>query len=337
MFKYLTAGNYSNVTVASSDYLFVQSGATVTGLVNNGYVVVQQGGSVDGTTFGSSGYESVDAGGSVTNTDLNNGGYLNVQSGATSTGATVENGGFLNDATGASAINTVVQPGGYFEVDGTAASTVVYTGGTLHVGPGGTAIGTTNASPACYLRGTLLRSVGGDVAVEALRVGDRLPTLSGRIRPIIWIGRRRIDCRQHPSPRSVQPMRILANAFADGMPRRDLFLSPEHAVFAGGALIPIGALENGISVRQCDVDEVEYFHVELASHDVVLAEGMPAETFFENGNRDDFDAIEDQAVRLQPTMRCSDPCWRILRQGPEVAAVRATLLRRSFGAVPRAA
>ena len=74
-----------------------------------------------------------------------------------------------------------------------------------------------------------------------------------------------------------------AGAFSEGAPRRDLLLSPDHAVYIDDVLIPIRYLVNGVSIVQQTVDAVTYWHVELPEHDVLLAEGLPAESFLDTG------------------------------------------------------
>jgi len=149
----------------------------------------------------------------------------------------------------------------------------------------------------CFAQGTRIRTYRGDVAVERLRVGELLPTPAGDgSRRIKWIGHRHTDCRRHPRPHDVFPVRVRAEAFGSGMPRRDLLLSPDHAVFVGGdgegaapgVLIPIRYLINGATIAQEKVDAVTYWHVELESHDIVLADGLPCESYLDTGNRSTF-------------------------------------------------
>jgi hypothetical protein len=139
---------------------------------------------------------------------------------------------------------------------------------------------------ACFAAGTRIRGISFDIAVEEIRPGDRLSThLDGAAREVIWVGHRHVDCRRHPSPRTVWPVRIAAGAFGRRLPRRDLFLSPEHSVYVDGVLIPIRHLVNGSSISQHPVDAITYWHIELARHDVVLAEGLPCETYLDTGSR----------------------------------------------------
>jgi hypothetical protein len=118
----------------------------------------------------------------------------------------------------------------------------------------------------------------GTIAVEALREGDLVPTLTGDApAPVVWIGRRDIGRDVHPEPSAVCPVRVAAGAFGKGLPRRDLYVSPDHAVYANGVLIPVKHLINGGSIRREERDHIRYFHVELPSREVIRAEGLPVE------------------------------------------------------------
>jgi hypothetical protein len=142
---------------------------------------------------------------------------------------------------------------------------------------------------ACFAAGTRIATPHGEIPVESLRQGDEVTLASGGTAPIVWIGRRRIDCRSHPKPHDVWPVQIRHSAFAPAIPCRDLFLSPDHAVFAEDVLIPIKYLRNGNTIHQTPCDTVEYFHLELPSHDLVLADGMAVESYLDTGDRSSFE------------------------------------------------
>ncbi len=186
----------------------------------------------------------------------------------------------------------------------------------------------------CYAAGTRIAAASGEVAVEALAVGQMVRTHGGRLAPVRWVGRRLVDCRRHPNPPAVLPIRIRAGAFAPGQPKRDLLLSPDHAVFAGGVLIPVRHLVNGTTVAQMRVARIEYVHVELDRHDILLAEGLPAESYLDTGNRTAF-AGGGAALQLYPdfTRKVWDAegCADLVVAGPKLAAVRRTLLARAAG------
>jgi hypothetical protein len=80
---------------------------------------------------------------------------------------------------------------------------------------------------------------------------------------------------------------------------RDLYLSPDHAVFVNNVLVPVKLLINGTSIAQVPKDHVRYFHVELPHHAVILAEGLPVESYLDIGDRTDFHH-GGETIRLFP-------------------------------------
>jgi hypothetical protein len=141
---------------------------------------------------------------------------------------------------------------------------------------------------ACYAAGARVLTGAGEVAVEDLRVGDRVVTLLGRrLAPVRWIGHRRIDLRGRG--RDADPVRVRADAFGAGRPNADLLLSPDHAVWVEGVLIPVRCLVNGATVVRERVEAVTYFHIEVTGHEVLLANGLPAESYLDTGNRRAFE------------------------------------------------
>ena len=150
-------------------------------------------------------------------------------------------------------------------------------------GHGGTVV-------ACYLRGTRIRTDRGERPIECLAIGDLVVTQSGALAPVRWIGWRRYVLAQTEGHAAVLPVLIRAGAIADGLPRRALYVSPEHALYLDGLLVPARHLVNGVSIeRQRGREVVEYFHLELARHDIVFAEGLPSESFVDCDSRTLFD------------------------------------------------
>jgi hypothetical protein len=185
---------------------------------------------------------------------------------------------------------------------------------------------------ACFAAGTRIATARGAVAVESLAVGDVVRTHFAGAAPVIWIGHRRVDCRRHPKPAEVWPVRVAAGAFGDGQPARDLDLSPDHAVYVDGALVPIRYLVNGATIAQQPRDSVHYFHVELAAHDVLLAEGLPCESYLDTGNRAAF-ANGGGVAQMQPDFAlvawATKSCAPLVLDGPAVTAARSRLLDRA--------
>ncbi len=100
---------------------------------------------------------------------------------------------------------------------------------------------------------------------------------------------------------------VAAHAFGPGLPYRELDLSPDHSVFAEGVLIPIRELVNGTTVRRVKTRDVTYFLVELAEHDALFANGLPAESYLDTGNRSSF-ANGGPVVAIHPEF-ARDRAW----------------------------
>ncbi len=124
-------------------------------------------------------------------------------------------------------------------------------------------------------------------------------------------------------------MLVRAGAFGPDRPARNLRVSPEHALLWDGALIPARLLVNGRTIlhdRACD--RVAYYHVELDAHDVLLAEGLPAESWLDTGNRGMFANAPTCVARLEPgteQRRRETWCCPLVTGGPHLAAARAAL------------
>jgi Hint domain len=216
------------------------------------------------------------------------------------------------------------------------------TGKTLTVFSNGTSIGAMDFSTAvtplelaqvqCFAAGTLIETVEGPVAVEALAVGDEVVTLLGGCGRIVWVGSRTVDCARHPRPETVWPVRIAAGAFGENVPARDLFVSPDHAIYFDGVLIPAKYLIYGTTIRQEPRRHVVYHHIELPGHDVVLANGLPAESYLDTGDRSKFAngggpiaMHPDFSTRMWDAMGCAP----LVVTGPALASVRARLAGRA--------
>jgi hypothetical protein len=148
----------------------------------------------------------------------------------------------------------------------------------------------------CFLAGTRIATPDGERAVETLGMGDLVTTADGGIAPVRWIGRRTLRADgengyRFADPLIYLPIRIRAGALGDNLPTRDLLVSMDHAVLIDGLLVQAGALVNGTSItRETRLPEsFTYYHIELADHALVLAEGVPAETFVDNVTRMGFD------------------------------------------------
>jgi len=140
-----------------------------------------------------------------------------------------------------------------------------------------------NQGSKCFLRGTTIRTADGDRKIEDLAVGDLLPTVFGGTCAIQWIGYypyKRGD-QAKPWVKDVLPVRVARSALGPNTPHADLYVTKEHALLIDGVLVTAGSLINGTTITLHDAsehNELEFFHIKLAHHNVIYAEGVPCET-----------------------------------------------------------
>jgi autotransporter passenger strand-loop-strand repeat protein len=339
----VAGGSATNIIVSSGGQL------VVSGIAGSGAVS-------DGATVLSGGTDIVSAGGAATSTTIANGGTLIVSSGATTSDTILQMGGtidvayvpYVSGATAALNSSTdvlTVTDGGNTLTYQMADS---YAGDTFYVTKDSTNQTQITLTP-CFCTGTRILTDRGEVPVEQLAVGDRVKTADGTPRPVKWIGHRNLDLSRHPDPELVWPVLVQAGAMGDNAPHRDLYVSPDHALLLDGLLVPARLLVNGASIQTvCTRKTVTYHHVELETHDILLAENLPAESYLDTGNRGMFenggaamilhpDLTNDQSRRVGRSCRpfadepaVVEPIWHRLAQRsvglglPPRAAIRRT-------------
>lgn len=144
----------------------------------------------------------------------------------------------------------------------------------------------------CFTTGTLIEGSDGAHRIETLEVGDRVLTADHGLQPIRWIESSRIPSDQLFSNPALRPVRITAGSLGPGVPERDLLVSQQHRILVRGPKVELlfGAPEAlvaakhlcawpGISVETSD-QPVEYLHILLDRHEILIAEGAPAESLF---------------------------------------------------------
>ena len=133
----------------------------------------------------------------------------------------------------------------------------------------------------------------------------------------------------------VLPVCIKAGALGDNVPKRDLWISPHHAMYFegenGGMLIEAKDLVNGTSIVQAQsVEKVEYFHIELDTHDVIVAEGALSETFLDGDNRGIFhNAHEYDTLYSDAPSELVYYCALRIEEGYELEGVRRRIASRA--------
>jgi hypothetical protein len=126
-------------------------------------------------------------------------------------------------------------------------------------------------------------TAAGDRKIEDLAAGNLLPTVFGGTCAIQWIGYypcKRSD-QAKPWVKDALPVRIARSALGPNTPHADLYVTKEHALLIDGILVTAGSLINGTTITlytASEHNELEFFHIKLARHNAIYAEGVPCET-----------------------------------------------------------
>lgn len=151
-------------------------------------------------------------------------------------------------------------------------------------------VDTTTNVAICFARGTLIRTPDGDVPVEQLKIGDMVMNDAGQPVPLVWIAKSSwsgLDLVMDPT---LRPIRIAQDSFGKGLPYRDLDLSPRHRVVVEDVitgllfgtekvLVPAKFLSAPLAQQFCPADGIEYYHLLLNDHEILISNGLETESF----------------------------------------------------------
>lgn len=143
----------------------------------------------------------------------------------------------------------------------------------------------------CFAAGTQIRSQDGDILVEDISVGDWVETIDNGYQRVTWVGRRYVPASQIVKFPNLGPVYITSGSLGNGCPEKDLVVSHQHRIMLRSKitqrmfdhseiLVPAVNLLGfpGIQKLNCGLG-VQYHHFACASHEVIWANGAPAETF----------------------------------------------------------
>jgi autotransporter passenger strand-loop-strand repeat protein len=370
-----TIGNgvvFAGGTTLAGGSLVIQSGGIDSGLFDQGTVIISGTNTSDGIAAG--GIEEVASGGALVEAALQGGTLVILSGGSADLTSSVNNGAIVFSGSGpeqltidgnlapAAAISGFTDPavgGKTIDITGigsaVTSSSITFSSGAETLTVSGTlgtvtvklAAGSTPGQLAlttdgrggilviCFAEGTRIATTNGDVAVEALREGDWVLTALGDVARVRWIGHRRFSLASRPD---VAPIRLSEGSLGEGVPSRDLLVSPEHAMGLGGKLVPARLLVNGTSItRDTSMAGITYYHVELPRHDLLLAEGAAAESWLDTGNRGMFanaPGSVDLYADLEPDLTSeawqTQACAPLVEGGLDLAVIRARLEGRAI-------
>lgn len=287
--------NMSNFAGDSNPKIFIESGGKLTNSwVYNGFLTVSSGGisqknhyvseiskienggiSDDDTFYNPNSDENrIESGGKLVNSHLANGsGYFR----------TTDDAGTIDVANGAGFINPHIDN----STNKNRANVTLPVKG--------------DETYPCFLAGTLIKTDRGDIAVENLRVNDRvyIHTENGlQLQPITSIVSDTHFVNTHlPDDEGGYPVCILKDAISENIPHQDTYVTPEHCLFIDGKFIPVRMLVNNHSIYYDHSQKMyRYYHIETGEHSVITANGMLTESYL--NTRDTIKDVENNVIRL---------------------------------------
>ena len=142
----------------------------------------------------------------------------------------------------------------------------------------------------CFTPGTMIATPQGEVAVEELEVGDKVITRDNGIQEIRWVGHRDMKGAELERAPHLKPVMIRQGALGNGLPERDMMVSPNHRMLVANdktalyfeeseVLVAAKHLTGLEGVEVVDVNWTTYVHVMFDQHEVILSDGTWSESF----------------------------------------------------------
>ena len=142
----------------------------------------------------------------------------------------------------------------------------------------------------CFTPGTLIATSRGECLVEQLKVGDRVVTRDNGFQEISWVGQCDMPAARLATAKHLRPIRIRAGALGNGLPERDMMVSPQHRILMVGGntdllfnesevLVPAKHLTGMDGVESLDAQNTSYIHLMFEQHEVILSDGTWSESF----------------------------------------------------------
>jgi len=193
--------------------------------------------------------------------------------------------------------NAHVEPFYFFNTGGAwyfvpAPGSAFTVGATLGNYQSHTSNGWAYSTVTCFVRGTLIDTEHGPIAVEDLKPGVKVRTNDGTYSPLRLALSRTVAAAEIDKNHNLAPVRIMQGALGNGLPARDLRVSRQHRMFVSSKVCErmLGqpsALVSAVKLTQLpgvfvepDQGDVQYYHLLFDRHEVIFAEGAATESFF---------------------------------------------------------
>lgn len=142
----------------------------------------------------------------------------------------------------------------------------------------------------CFTPGSLILTDRGEQPVEQLMAGDRVLTRDNGWQELRWIGRRDLGADHLRARPNFNPIRISKGALGNGLPERDMLVSPQHRMLITGPRAEMLFAEHEVlvaavhlvelpGVERVRMGEVRYIHLLCDRHEIIRADGAWTESF----------------------------------------------------------
>lgn len=198
--------------------------------------------------------------------------------------------------------------------------------------------------PPCFAAGTLIETERGMTPVEQIEVGDLVRTLDNGLQSVRWRGARGV-----PALDKRAPVRFAPGAIGNA---RELLVSPQHKVLVSGwraelffgedeVLVAATHMINNDTIHRAPRRHVTYHHLMFDRHEILLAEGVPSESFYPGSYILQDEDLADEIMALFPDMvGVVGDDWttaRVIAKGKEASVLCGDRLRSASALGPVAA
>jgi len=142
----------------------------------------------------------------------------------------------------------------------------------------------------CFTPGTMIATPRGEVAAEHLKAGDKIITRDNGIQEIRWVGQKAMGWQDLHVNAHLKPVLITQGSLGNGLPERDMLVSPNHRVLVANdrtalyfdeheVLVAAKHLVSSAGISAIDSAGTTYIHFMFDRHEVVLSNGAWTESF----------------------------------------------------------
>jgi hypothetical protein len=173
----------------------------------------------------------------------------------------------------------------------------------------GNSITLASTSVVCFLEGTQILTKSGYKSIQNIKAGESI-AVKGKINgnqrydvnaplsleEVKWIGRFKV----YETNSETLPICFKKDSLCRNVPNRDLFVSPNHGILVDGHIHLAKSFVNDSTITQSsDMDTIYYYHIEMAHHSAIIANGVMTESYLDCKNRNEFKETAVKQVKMK--------------------------------------